>query len=134
MLSGKLFEINLQFILNFNKTTFKKLWFDNSDNFFLGGPLNVRGFDLRGIGPHSDGMNNSQIRICFLRQQYILFVIFFVAIDMTPRKVYRRSNLKVFLVIFCVLTFESAPTSIKKSAKILVYCDEKQRFENQQSN
>ncbi|XP_023342302.1 sorting and assembly machinery component 50 homolog A [Eurytemora carolleeae] len=26
-----------------------------SDNFFLGGPLNVRGFDLRGIGPHSDG-------------------------------------------------------------------------------
>jgi len=26
-----------------------------SDNFFLGGPLNVRGFDLRGVGPHSDG-------------------------------------------------------------------------------
>jgi len=26
-----------------------------SDNFFLGGPLNIRGFDLRGVGPHSDG-------------------------------------------------------------------------------
>jgi len=26
-----------------------------SDNFFLGGPMNIRGFDLRGVGPHSDG-------------------------------------------------------------------------------
>jgi len=26
-----------------------------SDNFFLGGPLNLRGFDLRGVGPHQDG-------------------------------------------------------------------------------
>jgi len=26
-----------------------------SDNFYLGGPLNVRGFDIRGVGPHSDG-------------------------------------------------------------------------------
>jgi len=26
-----------------------------SDNFFLGGPLNVRGFDIRGAGPSSDG-------------------------------------------------------------------------------
>lgn len=29
--------------------------FNMSDNFFLGGPLNVRGFDLRGLGPSSDG-------------------------------------------------------------------------------
>jgi len=26
-----------------------------SDQFFLGGPLNVRGFDIRGLGPSSDG-------------------------------------------------------------------------------
>jgi len=29
--------------------------FNISDHFFLGGPLNVRGFDTRGIGPSSDG-------------------------------------------------------------------------------
>eukprot|EP00091_Calanus_sinicus_P010550 TRINITY_DN24453_c0_g1_i1.p1 TRINITY_DN24453_c0_g1~~TRINITY_DN24453_c0_g1_i1.p1 ORF type:complete len:180 (-),score=41.16 TRINITY_DN24453_c0_g1_i1:96-635(-) len=29
--------------------------FNISDHFFLGGPLNVRGFDSRGIGPSSDG-------------------------------------------------------------------------------
>lgn len=26
-----------------------------SDRFFLGGPMNIRGFDLRGLGPHADG-------------------------------------------------------------------------------
>ena len=26
-----------------------------SDRFFLGGPLNVRGFEMRGVGPQSDG-------------------------------------------------------------------------------
>jgi len=26
-----------------------------SDNFYLGGPLNIRGFDIRGVGPHADG-------------------------------------------------------------------------------
>jgi len=26
-----------------------------SDRFFLGGPLNIRGFDLRGVGPHDQG-------------------------------------------------------------------------------
>jgi outer membrane protein assembly factor BamA len=26
-----------------------------SDHFFLGGPLNIRGFDSRGVGPHQDG-------------------------------------------------------------------------------
>lgn len=26
-----------------------------SDHFFLGGPLNIRGFDIRGVGPHHDG-------------------------------------------------------------------------------
>jgi len=29
--------------------------FNISDHFFLGGPLNIRGFDTRGIGPSSDG-------------------------------------------------------------------------------
>jgi len=29
--------------------------FNISDHFFLGGPLNVRGFDTRGIGPRSEG-------------------------------------------------------------------------------
>jgi len=29
--------------------------FNIADHFFLGGPLSVRGFDLRGIGPSSDG-------------------------------------------------------------------------------
>jgi len=27
-----------------------------NDRFFLGGPLNVRGFDYHGAGPHSDGL------------------------------------------------------------------------------
>jgi outer membrane protein assembly factor BamA len=26
-----------------------------SDHFFLGGPLNIRGFDSRGVGPHQEG-------------------------------------------------------------------------------
>jgi outer membrane protein insertion porin family len=26
-----------------------------NDRFFLGGPLNVRGFDYHGAGPHSEG-------------------------------------------------------------------------------
>ena len=26
-----------------------------ADKFFLGGPLNLRGFDMRGVGPSSDG-------------------------------------------------------------------------------
>jgi len=29
--------------------------FNISDHFFLGGPNNIRGFDLCGVGPHSDG-------------------------------------------------------------------------------
>ena len=26
-----------------------------NDKFFLGGPLTLRGFNLKGVGPHSDG-------------------------------------------------------------------------------
>lgn len=26
-----------------------------NDRFFLGGPLTLRGFNARGVGPHSDG-------------------------------------------------------------------------------
>lgn len=26
-----------------------------NDRFFLGGPLTLRGFNLKGVGPHSDG-------------------------------------------------------------------------------
>jgi len=29
--------------------------FNISDHFFLGGPNNIRGFDINGVGPHSDG-------------------------------------------------------------------------------
>lgn len=30
--------------------------FNISDRFFLGGPLNLRGFGIRGVGPHSEGI------------------------------------------------------------------------------
>lgn len=50
-----------------------------NDRFFLGGPLNVRGFDYHGAGPHSDGefgqlylsqliskVKVEMVRFCFL--------------------------------------------------------------------
>jgi outer membrane protein assembly factor BamA len=30
-----------------------------NDRFFLGGPLNIRGFDYNGAGPHSEGEHHS---------------------------------------------------------------------------
>jgi len=50
-------EVTLQGSLNMGilKPTQGEKTITMSDNFYLGGPLNIRGFDLRGVGPHSDG-------------------------------------------------------------------------------
>lgn len=31
-----------------------------NDRFFLGGPLTLRGFNTKGVGPHSEGESNVQ--------------------------------------------------------------------------
>lgn len=33
-----------------------------NDRFFLGGPLNIRGFDYHGAGPHSDGEKKNLLK------------------------------------------------------------------------
>lgn len=47
-----------------------------SDMFYLGGPLSLRGFDMRGVGPHSEGdalgATVSPIRILFCDTIFIL--------------------------------------------------------------
>jgi len=38
------------------------------DQFFLGGPLTLRGFNIKGVGPHEDGLSTrsySSLELCF---------------------------------------------------------------------
>ncbi|XP_043239282.1 sorting and assembly machinery component 50 homolog [Amphibalanus amphitrite] len=50
-------DITLQgaFFCGHMKAMYPEKTYNISDRFFLGGPLNVRGFEMRGIGPQSDG-------------------------------------------------------------------------------
>jgi len=33
------------------------------DQFFLGGPLTLRGFNIKGVGPHEDGLSLSRTKL-----------------------------------------------------------------------
>lgn len=41
------------------------------DRFFLGGPLTLRGFNLKGVGPHEDGKKPSEKRMWLTNVVYI---------------------------------------------------------------
>jgi len=45
------------------------------DQFFLGGPLTLRGFNIKGVGPHEDGLFVSSIASRLVLYFYILLVI-----------------------------------------------------------